>query len=266
VKILVTFAVEQEFAPWRRRHPFAAVRQGNQTLYCARISEIDAAVLLTGIGPSVAGAEAMGVLMKAFEQNQGFDFCISSGLAGGLQFEHRTGQVLAARVVQSESLRADLGHDEIESDGKMLWQASECGAKLVEKFFTTSRVVAHAGEKARLGGIADAVEMESFEVLLQAAAWGARGVAIRAVSDSAGEDLPLDFNRLVDERGRLKPLLLLAEIARRPQKLPGLLRLARQTRQAAAALADFLDRYVMALAEWEHEARQEEPVAELSAT
>ncbi len=36
--------------------------------------------------------------------------------------------------------------------------------------------------------------MESFEIVKEAVAWGARCVVIRAISDSAKEELPIDFN------------------------------------------------------------------------
>ncbi len=43
---------------------------------------------------------------------------------------------------------------------------------------------------------ADAVEMESFAVLSRARANGVPGIAIRAVSDTVDEDLPLGMNEV----------------------------------------------------------------------
>jgi hypothetical protein len=108
-------------------------------------------------------------------------------------------------------------------------------------FRTSESLLRTAGEKQALGLEADAVEMESYAVLAEAAQWGVPGVAIRAISDGAGEDLPYDFDRARDPDGRIRLLGVLAEIARRPHRLPALLRLSRQCRHAAAFLTQFLD-------------------------
>jgi hypothetical protein len=40
---------------------------------------------------------------------------------------------------------------------------------------------------------------------------------------------------------------VLGQVAMRPQSLPGLVRLGRKSKQAAESLAEFLDRYILAL-------------------
>jgi adenosylhomocysteine nucleosidase len=89
------------------------------------------------------------------------------------------------------------------------------------------------------------VDMESVYVL--AAAWqhGARAIAIRAVSDAADSDLPLDFNRVFSERGGVSVPKVVGQLVRRPGRLPGLLRLANDSERAASALAQFLDAYLL---------------------
>ena len=69
---------------------------------------------------------------------------------------------------------------------------------------------------------------------------------VRAISDTANDDLPLDFNQLVDERQRLSALRLAGAILRRPWAIPGLMRLGRHSGLAARNLADALGRITAA--------------------
>ena len=83
-------------------------------------------------------------------------------------------------------------------------------------------------------------------VLEQTAAHRIPAVAIRAVSDAHDQSLPYDFARALDSRGHLSHLRLLGHVARRPHRLPELIRLGRSSRAAASALADFLDQFLTA--------------------
>jgi hypothetical protein len=103
-------------------------------------------------------------------------------------------------------------------------------------------------DKTALKDFADAVEMESFEVLAEAFAWMNEGIAVRAVSDTADEDLPLDFDQVVTNEGELSMTRLAGQIVRQPSAIPGLIRLGKRSGEAAKRLADFLDAYVAALA------------------
>ena len=237
MRILVTFALPQEFAPWRMRRPFARVPVGPLAAYDARIAGADVRVALTGIGQFPAVRVA-----RQFLQ-QGADACISAGLAGGLRAEHSVGRVLVARALRMEDERFVL-----KSDDRLRRLAAVCGARAVECFFSAERVVVTAQEKAALGLVADAVEMESFAILTEAARCRVPAVAVRAISDTVRADLPLDFNRVTTRQGAVSGPRLLAQLVRRPYRLPALLRLGADTRRAAAALAGFLDAFVQAMA------------------
>ncbi len=242
MKILVTFALGAEFAPWRRLRDFVPVKFGDSAFYRTQAGNAEVAVFLTG-----AGAKVMGLFMDLLAAGPGFDVCISSGLAGALRPEHLPGEVLAARSVCRPVARADLASERIRCDSDLLEGAGQCGAKIVEQFYTSDRIVAATREKARLGEFADAVEMESFDILREAGAWGTRAVAVRAVSDALDHDLPLDFNRVLTPRGEVSIARILGEVARTPRSLPALLRFGRQSRRAAEHLVRFLDVYVEAL-------------------
>jgi len=122
--------------------------------------------------------------------------------------------------------------------------ACDAGARPVERILTARKLVVRAEDKILLSREADAVEMESFAILVEAARQGVRAITVRAVSDVAAASLPYDFDRMRDIRGAIRLRSLLAEMARRPQRLPALLRLARDCRLAAGQLAEFLERYL----------------------
>ncbi len=105
------------------------------------------------------------------------------------------------------------------------------------------RVAVTAAEKRTLrnqtGAIA--VDMESGAVERKAAEWNVPYLCIRAVSDRAGDTLPLDFNRYRNARGDFsRARIALAAIARPFTVMPQLMEFDRNCRRAADALGDFL--------------------------
>jgi adenosylhomocysteine nucleosidase len=239
VKILVTFALANEFAPWRARHQFREGRLGAAPAWVAEIGGADVFVVLTGVGPERAAQRASEAM-----RDEDIDICISAGLAGALRSEHRSGEILTAHAALSGAASAGPAQKSAASDPRLVELAARCGAKVVDSFITTGRMIATAEEKLQLGVVADAVEMESFSLLSQAAARGIRPVAIRAVSDLANENLPLDFTRVLDRDGMVSFSRVAGEAVRQPGTIPGLVRLGRKSRKAAESLAEFLDAYI----------------------
>jgi adenosylhomocysteine nucleosidase len=238
MRILVTFAVEAEFAPWRKRRDFRKHTNGVAEFFAARIAETEVNVLLTGVGGKNAWLEATKIVWDG-----DVDVCISSGLAGALRPQYHLGEVLAAREIQAIGWKRA-----VSSDAKLVRLAEEHGARIVDAFYSADRVISLASEKRELGRVADAVEMESGEVLHEAAAFGARGIAIRGISDAADEDLPLDFNKVMTPTGQVSMSRILGEVVRHPMSTPALMRFGSQSRMAAEKLAGFLDHYVAAVA------------------
>jgi adenosylhomocysteine nucleosidase len=121
--------------------------------------------------------------------------------------------------------------------------------KGVEALFTRgdvlslNRVAVTAVEKRALRESSGAavVEMESAAVASKAREWGVPFHCVRVVSDTAGEDMPLDFNRYRDADGRFdRWRIAMAALARPFTALPGLIRLDRNCRHAAEQLGEFL--------------------------
>ena len=231
MKVLVTFAVEAEFAPWRKLRQFSQSNLGDVRAYSAPVRDGELIVLLTGVGGRRAWAEATRVIWDG-----NVDVCISSGLAGALREEHRPGDVLAAKEVHATNRKKV-----IPSDLALLELATACGAKVADAFYSVDRVLVRSSEKCELSAKADAVEMESGDIMLEAVAFGAKVIAIRAISDAVEEDLPLDFNRVTTESGDVSIVKVLAQAAAHPGSIPALIRFGRQSRNAAEKLATVLD-------------------------
>lgn len=249
MKVLVTFAVSAEFAPWRRLAGFrpyhldvpALHHAGRYQLYRAEAEDSEIFVVLTGMGCEGARRATLHALAVAPE------ICVSSGLAGGLRPSYSCGDVLVAAHV------AGFGRTEqsLACSSKLVDAAVACGARRAQRFLTVSEVVVQKSVKRSMGEFGDAVEMESLGVLAAAQGAGIPAVAIRAISDPVDEDLPLDFNQVLDRGGKVRGPELLRELFSRPGSVPGLLRFARDARRAAISLADFLDRYVRTLDEYD---------------
>lgn len=234
MRILVTFAVDAEFAPWRKLRPFRVVERSFLRVHSCRIRDAELNVLLTGVGGRSSWLNAAKVLW-----NNDVDLCVSSGLAGALRREYAIGDVLVARQVHSAESSRD-----VSADPQLVTIAVNAGAREVRRFYSAGRVVLSAQEKRDLGRTSDAVEMESGNILHEAAAFGARSVAIRGISDLAEEDLPIDFNRTVKADGEVSVTSVLAEVAKNPAAMPRLIRFGRQSAFAAERLCAFLERYI----------------------
>jgi len=246
MRVLVTFAVEAEFAPWRKLRDFRSIDYDGLPLRRADIGDTEITVLLTGMGPD-AGALAMGLMMRMADENRHFHVCISSGLAGSLDAKLLPGNIIAPRVLMAENQHADLTSEELSVDSELHEHAVKLGAICSNCLLTTDRVLVKVDHKRNCASRAQSVDMESFEVVKQALAWGARGVVLRAISDAADEDLPINFNLTISANKQISIPKVLMELAKNPLALPSLIRFGKQSRKAAESLAAFLDQYVQKL-------------------
>src|SRR5260370_26038361 len=96
MRILVTFAVEAEFAPWRKVRQFEKRADGSVEYFAARIGGADVNVLLTGVGGKSAWVETT----KIFWDGD-VDICVSSGLAAGPRAGYQLGGILVRVEVKA---------------------------------------------------------------------------------------------------------------------------------------------------------------------
>jgi hypothetical protein len=237
MKILVTFAVRAEFAPWQRRRNFLRV-PGEMRVFEAAFGDAKIRAILTGMGQDHAVLAAK----KSFGYRP--DLCISTGLAGSLRSGYRPGDIVAARLV------SELGEPvAVASHRELLSVAVDCGARQIERLATSRTLVAKSEQKRELGSQAEAVDMESYTILAEAARCGVPAVAIRSISDTADFDVPYDFERARDGHGQIRVMGVFSQVLQNPARLPDLLKLARDSRFAARRLADFLDVFAGTMAD-----------------
>ena len=85
-----------------------------------------------------------------------------------------------------------------------------------------------------------AAEMEAGAVKKIAGEWGVPFYCIRAVSDTANQDMPLDFNLYRDRAGRFSlPKIALAAISRPFTRIPALKHLEANCNVASESLGAF---------------------------
>ena len=211
---------------------------GDWPVFETMFGSVRVRAVLTGMGQDHALKAAQRFLAEKPE------ICVSTGLAGALWNEYRPGDIVAARLV------SEVGEPvAVASHGELLSAAVDCGARRIERLATSKALVTRTEEKQRLSNEAEAVEMESYTILAEAARHGVPGIAVRAVSDAADFDLPFDLARATDARGQIRVANVVSQVLRRPTGLPSLLKLARDCRLASRRLADFLDAYAGTIAE-----------------
>src|SRR3989441_9101510 len=138
MRILVTFAVDAEFALWRRMRRFRRTRWATRPAYVTQIDGAEIGVVLTGGGPQRARQAAFEVMMA-----EPVDICVSTGLAGGGPAEHLPSGIVAARGGGSEEESRPIPRDEL-----LLQWAGECGARTVGERCTAGHLLLTAPGKA----------------------------------------------------------------------------------------------------------------------
>jgi len=247
MKVLVTFAVEAEFAAWRKLRAFNLIDYQGLKLRRTVVGTAEVTVLITGVG-SEAAAQAMDLMMRMADKDQYFDVCVSSGLAGALCETLNVGDVIAPKELIVELKHGGQGPERLAVDGELRQMALGLGAKNANCLFTTDEILVKASQKKSCASRAQSVDMESFEIVKAATAWGARSVVIRAISDAATEDLPINFNLTLSEQKQVSLSKVLVQLAKNPLALPSLIRFGKQSKRAGELLATFLESYLKDLA------------------
>jgi adenosylhomocysteine nucleosidase len=201
--ILVCFAVKEE-----------------AKFFSSPANESGCEQLITGMGQRNASErirKALSVLRP--------ELVITAGFAGGLNPELTVGTVV---------------FDE-DAEAGLTPQLLKLKAVPV-RFHCATRVVVTAAEKQVLWKTngADVVEMESSVIRAVCREQGIPSATIRVISDAAGEDLPLDFNALMNSDDRINYAKLAWKLFTGPQKIPQLIIFQKQTVFAAHKLADVL--------------------------
>jgi hypothetical protein len=231
-KVLVAFAMKEEFAPWRRRHRFHLVANSPHPVFVTSLGSTELYVALVGAG--APDAHHFDDLMTQFTPSLG----IVAGVAAGLKPEWRPGDLLVAQSVSGRG-----GEASIPGDSNLIDLAVRCGAKPAPVLLTLPRIARTIAEKVRLASLGDAADMESLPLMKL---WSARGIpslALRVILDPVEMPMTCDFEAAMDAHGQVRITQILAQLARQPRLLPDFLHLARQSRRSLMILARFLNRF-----------------------
>ena len=75
---------------------------------------------------------------------------------------------------------------------------------------------------------------------------------VRVISDSFDRDMPAELDTIVDPQGHVKIAGVVRYVAKHPLMVPALVRLGRDSKSAAEALAHFLESYINKLSSATH--------------
>ncbi|HZL12674.1 MAG TPA: hypothetical protein VFC85_00885 [Verrucomicrobiae bacterium] len=249
---LICFALKEEAAPFRK------IAAGKTNI----------SILIVGIGRQNAekslreflsnwGAHASGVQFSASRRKHSGatpeqaretralpQLVLTCGFAGALNPDLKIGDVVFE--IPSSSSRRESA--QIESGEKLEPIYIGCYDKLMvagakpAKIFCANRIATTIAEKKKLRAEtgADAVEMESAAIHAVCREHDIPCATVRVISDTANEDLPLDFNALAKPDRNLDYGKLFLAIARSPGKVGALMQLQKKTKFAAEQLADVL--------------------------
>lgn len=207
---LICFALKEEAASFRK------IADGKP----------DVSIIIVGIGRQNAEKSVRDFLAGAAGALP--ELVLTCGFAGGLNPDLKIGDI----VFESP---------EPSTFNLQLSTRLASVAKPV-KFFCADRIATTVAEKEKLRDEtdADAVEMESAAIHAVCRERGIPCVTVRVISDTAHEDLPLDFNALAKPDKSLDFGKLFFAIAKSPGKIGALMQLQKKTSFAADRLAAVL--------------------------
>ena len=201
----MTFARPEESGPFRRA--LAGLRKtkcGTLPTFRGRCGKVEVLVVHTGIGPDSAGRVIQSVL--AVEKPR---LLVCAGFGGGLDPLLRVGDTLVADFSSGVILSSS---DPLETPAQKAAIFRKSGARIVD--------------------------METATVAAACSSASVPLVAVRAVSDSADDSLPVPFDVWFDAaRQRARPLALVGFLLRTPSRAAPFARFVSRLPRVAAALA-----------------------------
>jgi len=211
-------------------------RAGSGRVYEGRLGSRKLLLAWTGDGRHAARA-GLAALLAAHRPSR----VVVLGVAGGLSPGLDVGSLTVAREVRDGDGVAPA------PDPEWIVRAVGLAGAREALVYSHDRIVVAAEEKAELGrrllaeSEADVVVVVDLETAVYARTAAAHGVpytAIRAVSDTVEEDLPLDFNRFLDTGGRTRRGRVALYALTRPWVVGRLLGLRTRVRLCAERLRD----------------------------
>jgi adenosylhomocysteine nucleosidase len=246
-RVAILAATARELAPAQTviglLGPLRRGRVGRFDHHVGRVEDVELHFIKTGIGNRNARLAA-----EAVQRGISPDAIISTGYIGALGPEGVAALIVATGIHDWIRERYATA---IAADSALLAAAGlaarEAGIGWTKgPIITVANVVWRASEKQALATASGAigVDMESAAIARVAALGKVPFLAVRAVSDKVGDDLPLDFNLWLSSFGLIRGIL---EVMTHPSLLRGLYRMKCHADEADETLRRFFTRFVMAL-------------------
>lgn len=202
-------------------------------------------------GPGAGRAEEAARLLV---ERQSPNLLISAGFSGGLKTGQNRGDILFGTRI----LPAEPGGETFEVDPRVLRGAKTAMSEFQEQgrvgggreyqaaeatLVTRSKILVTSHEKRLLAqeSGADGVDMESRGVVALAREKDLPWVAVRAISDTVEEDLPLDFNQFLGPGGEPDRMKIVLHGLTRPALFGKLMELRKTTQEVGGNLVLFLE-------------------------
>ena len=211
-------------------------------LYRFVIADRQCCLIESGMGPTRAARAATALLGATHPV-----LLINFGFGGAVRPGPEIGDVVVAQQLYSchgqlvtEEAGLALPPGDILASGLEQGRSREEYAVLRGTFVTVAGILAKAAASELLpaGATHPVLEMETAAVARSAAQAGVPFVALRAISDDAGEELGFAITDFTDAEMNVKISRVLATVAKNPRIIPQLLRLARNTSVAGRNLAE----------------------------
>lgn len=237
--VAVLAAMASELRGIGRRSSGSRSRLGIGDTHAVRFGERSAVLRITGEGPRNA-ARATQTLLDSVMPSA----VVVVGVAGGLTPDLPFGGLLVAREVRDGDLPVPA------PDLRWLARIPDVPGVYGGTIISRGSMLCTRESKAsvRTGlrkGESAAVDLETAAVARVAAHRGVPYIAVRAICDTAGESLPLDFNRFRDDSGRIDRI----KVARHALVRPGLFVPLWRLRRRVALCAENLARLIVPLLE-----------------
>lgn len=245
-RVAILAASRRELAPAREAlEEIQRGRLGSFRHEMGRAGRVEAHLIETGMGPESAFAAAQAALSELV-----VDAVVTTGYAGALGPAGVGELILGTEIL---NWTKDHSQARFRTDPVLMAIAREAVGRARAAWsqgavVTVENVVWRAVEKHALGKVsgAIAVDMESATIALAAATVGVPFLLVRAVSDRADEDLPMDFNLWCTPWGRVRGI---TQLLTRPRILRSLLQMKRHVEQGSQILGRFFRAFLVMLDE-----------------
>jgi adenosylhomocysteine nucleosidase len=239
---IITAMPEETGAILRISGKTQKIQVGGRAVHQAQVAGHELTVIEAGMGFDNA-TKAVRLLVEELRP----DMLVSAGFCGGI----RAGLVVGDAVLASGLVViSGSGLKPVEANipavcGDLVSSQTAAGSRLFAGLFVSTRSIM---KKDRLDALlppdapCPVVEMESAAIALAAAEKGIPFIGLRTVSDPFDEELGFSLDEFCDRQMRIRIPRVLATIARKPRIIPQLIRLARNSRIAAASLSDSFGR------------------------